>query len=248
MPKQTFLNLPEAKRKRLVSIAIEEFAGNDYESASVSRIVARVGIAKGSIYQYFEDKRDLYLHLVVQCSRVLLEAVSNAGAPPDGGDVFHLIRWQMSATVRAAAAHPLHARVLERAYSAQTPLGQEIRAQGAATSEDHFTPLILAAAERGEINPDLDPGVVTFVIRAVMNGSGRYLAASLGLDPDLPDPEALVSDEAERVFDEIVEALRSGLSPARAPAVTHPPRTSSLSTANPAAEVRSPAVRGPERR
>jgi AcrR family transcriptional regulator len=216
MPKQTFLNLPAAKKERLTAIAIEEFAANDFESASVSRIVARAGIAKGSIYQYFEDKRDLYLHLVAECSRVLLEAVSNAGSPPSGGDVFDLIRWQMSATVRAAAAHPLHARLLERAYSAQTPLGQDIREQGRMTSEDHLTPLILAAAERGEVNPDLDPGVVTFVIGAVMNETGRYLAASLGLDPDLPDPAALGSDQAERIFDEITEALRSGLSAVRA--------------------------------
>jgi AcrR family transcriptional regulator len=224
MPKQTFLNLPARKRKRLTSIAIEEFAANDYESASVSRIVARAGIAKGSVYQYFEDKRDLYLHLVAECSRTLLDAVADAGSPPSGGDVFDLIRWQMRATTTAAATHPLHARLLERAYSAQTPLGQEVRDQGRVTSEDHFTPLVLAASERGEINPDLDPGVVTFVIRAVMNEAGRYLAASLGLDPDLPDPEALVSDEAERIFDEITEALRSGLSAGLRPADVAAPR------------------------
>jgi AcrR family transcriptional regulator len=224
MPKQTFLNLPARKRKRLTSIAIEEFAANDYESASVSRIVARAGIAKGSVYQYFEDKRDLYLYLVAECSRTLLDAVADAGSPPSGGDVFDLIRWQMRATTTAAAANPLHARLLERAYSAQSPLGQEIREQGRATSEDHFTPLVLAAAERGEINPDLEPGVVTFVIRAVMNEAGRYLAASLGLDPDLPDPEALVSDEAERIFDQITEALRSGLSAGLRPADVLAPR------------------------
>lgn len=212
MPKQTFHNLPRAKRDRLMEIAIDEFAGNDYESASVSRIVARAGIAKGSIYQYFEDKRDFYLYLVAESSKLLLEEVSNTGSPPTGGDVFDVIRWQMSATVMAAAAHPQRARLLERAYSAQTPLREEIRNQGQATSEDHFTPLITAATERGEINPNLDLGVVIFVIRSVMSETGRYLAVALGLDPDVPDPQALLTAEAEHIFDQITEALRQGLS------------------------------------
>ena len=58
MPKQTFFNLPEDKRENLINIAIEEFAENDYQTASISRIVANAGIAKGSFYQYFENKED----------------------------------------------------------------------------------------------------------------------------------------------------------------------------------------------
>ena len=51
MPTQTFWNLPSEKRDALIAIAVEEFASNDYDAASISRIVARAGIAKGSIYQ-----------------------------------------------------------------------------------------------------------------------------------------------------------------------------------------------------
>jgi AcrR family transcriptional regulator len=64
MPKTTFFNLPEEKRRLILDLAIEEFAERDYKSASISNIVARAGIAKGSLYQYFEDKHDLYLYLI----------------------------------------------------------------------------------------------------------------------------------------------------------------------------------------
>ncbi len=61
MPSQTFFNLPKEKRDTLIKIALNEFSANEYNSASVSRIVKETGIAKGSFYQYFQDKKDLYL-------------------------------------------------------------------------------------------------------------------------------------------------------------------------------------------
>jgi AcrR family transcriptional regulator len=64
MPKPTFLNLPDAKRDRITELALDEFSTHPYRQASLSRIVARAGIAKGSMYQYFENKLDLYRWLV----------------------------------------------------------------------------------------------------------------------------------------------------------------------------------------
>jgi AcrR family transcriptional regulator len=40
MPKTTFFNLPEEKRRLILDLAIEEFAERDYKSASISNIVA----------------------------------------------------------------------------------------------------------------------------------------------------------------------------------------------------------------
>ena len=75
MPKQTFLNLPEEKRKAFLEIALEEFANHDYNTASVSKIVERAGIAKGSVYQYFEDKQDLFLYLLDYANQEMMSVV-----------------------------------------------------------------------------------------------------------------------------------------------------------------------------
>ncbi len=65
MPKQTFFNLEPERREGVIAAAVEEFARHPpYEQASLSRIVESCGIAKGSMYQYFEDKLDLYLYIV----------------------------------------------------------------------------------------------------------------------------------------------------------------------------------------
>ena len=81
MPRQTFLNLPEAKRARLMDALKAEFAARPYARASVDRVVAAAGVSKGSFYQYFENKDDAYAHLV----RELMSArVGLTGAPaPD---------------------------------------------------------------------------------------------------------------------------------------------------------------------
>ena len=51
MPSQTFFNLSEEKREAIVKVALDEFSRFDYSSASISRIVRKTGIAKGSFYQ-----------------------------------------------------------------------------------------------------------------------------------------------------------------------------------------------------
>ncbi len=65
-PRATFQNLPEEKRRRIVDLAVEEFSEHPYRQASLSRIVTRAGIAKGSIYQYFDDKLALYRWLFLE--------------------------------------------------------------------------------------------------------------------------------------------------------------------------------------
>ena len=64
MPKQTFFNLPASKRNILLEAAKKEFTRAPLFEASIANIVRAAGIPRGSFYQYFEDKEDLYLYLL----------------------------------------------------------------------------------------------------------------------------------------------------------------------------------------
>jgi len=64
MPKRTFFRLDEDKRERVIRSAIDEFRSNGFESAKIGTIAQNAGIANGSIYQYFDDKRELFLYCV----------------------------------------------------------------------------------------------------------------------------------------------------------------------------------------
>lgn len=63
MPTQTFLNLPAEKQARVLAAAMDEFSLRNVDEAKLSNIVRSAGIPRGSIYQYFTDKDDLYVYM-----------------------------------------------------------------------------------------------------------------------------------------------------------------------------------------
>lgn len=64
MPSETFYRLPEEKRQRLMDAAWEEFTRTPFADASINKIILKARIPRGSFYQYFEDKNDLFSYLV----------------------------------------------------------------------------------------------------------------------------------------------------------------------------------------
>src|ERR1700757_2835983 len=50
----------EAKRARIVEVAIKHFADRGYSAARVEDIAAQLGIAKGSVFQHFKSKDGLF--------------------------------------------------------------------------------------------------------------------------------------------------------------------------------------------
>lgn len=59
MIKQTFYNLSEEKRYRIIEAILNEFSSASTEKVSINRIIKTANISRGSFYQYFDDKVDL---------------------------------------------------------------------------------------------------------------------------------------------------------------------------------------------
>lgn len=64
MPTDTFFRLPDEKRKRLMDAAWEEFTSVRFSDTSINKIIRAANIPRGSFYQYFSDKDDLFGYLV----------------------------------------------------------------------------------------------------------------------------------------------------------------------------------------
>ncbi len=62
MPKETFFRLPKEKQQRLIDAARIEFSKSSLQEASIANIVKLADIPRGSFYQYFENKEDLYFY------------------------------------------------------------------------------------------------------------------------------------------------------------------------------------------
>ncbi|QES73185.1 TetR/AcrR family transcriptional regulator [Clostridium diolis] len=81
MPKDTFKNLNEDKKQRIFDAAVQEFSTCSFSDASINQIIKTAGIPRGSFYQYFNDKEDLYLYMIEEISnqkkKLIPERVSN---------------------------------------------------------------------------------------------------------------------------------------------------------------------------
>ncbi len=80
----TFLNLNEEKKDRIIHAALEEFSDHSFNDASITNIVKKAGISRGSFYQYFGNKENLYNYLVhhlysIHRSDLLKILIQNSG-------------------------------------------------------------------------------------------------------------------------------------------------------------------------
>ena len=86
---ETFRRLPAEKRGRFLEAAWGEFTRVKFADASINQIVRSAGIPRGSFYQYFTDKEELFHYLLediqAQVVRVFSELLHK-----NAGDLFQL--------------------------------------------------------------------------------------------------------------------------------------------------------------
>ncbi|MEW4428069.1 TetR/AcrR family transcriptional regulator [Paenibacillus pabuli] len=64
MPKKSFFRLDEARREEISNSAMHLFVDNLYEDITMKMVLDRLSMHPGTFYRYFEDKDDLYCHLI----------------------------------------------------------------------------------------------------------------------------------------------------------------------------------------
>jgi AcrR family transcriptional regulator len=69
MPLARFESLDESLKMKILDVAKHEFATHDYENASYNKIIQKIGISKGSMYYYFENKEDLFITCLIDEAR-----------------------------------------------------------------------------------------------------------------------------------------------------------------------------------
>ena len=219
MPKDTFFNLPPEKRARIAELAIEEFSEHPFNEASISRIVARAGIAKGSFYQYFENKLELYRWLVFGVVlQQKLEFVARRTAP-EGAGFFKELEHIFLAGLQFGLAHPRLSRVASWLFHASPndpalgALHAELRGRLFANHRS-----ILEHGQRsGDVREDIDlDSAADFLTAVGQQAMDMALERRLGVDlielcasPELGGR----FDEAEqgKLVSGVMDLLRRGL-------------------------------------
>jgi AcrR family transcriptional regulator len=217
MPKQTFFNLPEDKRKKIIDYALEEFARFDYKTASLSRVVEKAGIAKGSMYQYFENKRDLYMYLIDFIANEKLEHISKVIAPSTD-DFFELYKHMILTAARYELSHPRYTLVLYNAgrESSSEELG-DIAVAIKQKSHAYLTDYVAHAQQQGQIRKDIDARLAAFVISTLSIYMSEYISEKYGFSYsriiEYEQGGLPISDEKlEAELSELIKVFKTGLS------------------------------------
>jgi AcrR family transcriptional regulator len=75
MPKVVDEQMREATRRRIMHEAASEFARLGFDQANINTIAEQAGIGKGTIYLYFENKRDLFLEMLRYIAQAQLASI-----------------------------------------------------------------------------------------------------------------------------------------------------------------------------
>ncbi|MGE7923928.1 TetR/AcrR family transcriptional regulator [Viridibacillus arvi] len=70
-----FHNLKSEKQKQIINAAIKEFVQSGFDKASTNEIVKTAQISKGSLFNYFNSKKDLYAYLIVYSVQIINQIV-----------------------------------------------------------------------------------------------------------------------------------------------------------------------------
>ena len=191
---------------------LRNFLRNPYNVASISNIVREAGIAKGSFYQYFSDKQDLYRYLLELSTEGRLRAMANLPTQDPSEDLFGYIRTQFQAAVYFELKEPGLAQVAYRAFVDEVPfpeMAEELRRRG---PTQFFKQLLTQGIHRGEVSTWADVDLAAFILEATYYQFGRYFIRRLNLSTGEVDIDRIFdTPQAQDLLENLLHTLREGI-------------------------------------
>jgi len=217
MAKQTFFNLPQVKQDTILNAAMHEFGEAGYDLSSIQKIVKACGIPRGSFYQYFEDKEDVFAEVMFVISErkmVYMKPVIEGGQELG---MFDLLKELVKAGVAFGINDPLAFRVGKTITASKTldlnsfikKYKQKIYDRNQITEEAIYASAMKNSLERGEIDSRFSmPTIMTYANKTMEAMAEMYWSfmANEG------DPHA-----GDNILDEMIHVLRYGLSSTNKP-------------------------------
>jgi AcrR family transcriptional regulator len=206
----TFRHLPPDKQARVLDAALAEFADQGYQAASLNRVVAQAGIAKGSLYQYFPNKEGIFHYLFQYALKLVRRTLTAVKEETIEENFFVRLEKSLLAGVAFSRAHPrIFSLYLKIQFDNNVPFRGEFLAAVRRHAAEYFASLVRQAHSRGELRPGIPRDAVLFLLDALFD---RFLQAvavpaldvALGLHQA---PEAAIHQHIR----ELISLLKEGL-------------------------------------
>jgi len=215
MPLQTFYNLDNTRKSEILKASYEEFAFTSYHLASVSNIVKKLGIAKGSFYRYFENKLDLYSYLIHNAYEMRMEQLNNLLDKSTLG-FFDILRENFHDKIVFDLNYPLESIFLYNALQENNDdeAGSVLRELFNEVNTFVMN-LVVNYQGKGELNKSVSPEIAAHFIFQSQLGLYEYLANFRGINftESIKNRKLFSVSEEEmmNVVDEMLKIIQSGL-------------------------------------
>jgi len=198
MPKKTFFNLSEEKIDRIIKGAKTAFSERKYKDVTIDLIVDYARIPKGSFYQYFKNKDDLFKYIFRNIGndkkKVLLQSIEKSSDNDFSEMILYLINQSKNFETKDEEMIALKDRFLKECpQGVKSDILNEIMPNTMAL----FEKIIMIYVDKGEFRRDLNIKAATFILTSTI----------LNIDQYEFDSE---KDHGE-VFKNICDTLKNGL-------------------------------------
>ncbi|CEP68450.1 Tetracycline transcriptional regulator,TetR-related, C-terminal [Moorella glycerini] len=181
------------KRQQILAAATEIFATRGFYQAKIADIAAAAGVGKGTVYEYFRSKKDLFQQLLLHLFNAHLDHLLKVVQEPDlAGFLERLFRESLS----YFQAHQEIARILLSDHPPIDAATQRLLFAAKQEKLQRMAAYLKAAAERGEMRP-VSPWMAANLIVGFIAALGHQLFFDSDMDFD---PAAIASEAAAMIL------------------------------------------------
>jgi len=214
MSVRTRRRLPrEERRSQILGAARVVFVRQGYAGTRMIEVAEQARVGKGTLYEHFDSKEDLFSTLVVEACREALAGLRAAAGGEDATDPVAALRRTIGFAVRSAAVE--HRDLYRLFYdfwgvaAAHRAQAQQRLREVAGSFREFLAEVARRGQQAGRLRRDLDPALFATQLCAAVDGLCMRLVI-LGEEVAI-DPYA---DQLEAVMIAGIQARPAGVGPA----------------------------------
>lgn len=201
MPKPTFFNLANDKQERIMDAIIKEMGEHTFEHININNIIKDANIPRGSFYQYFEDKKDMYDYFYTYIAKKKFEYWGNLLNFDE--DIPFLDRFYMiyMKGYEFTRDYPDLVQVGKKVLSSDFMTQSDQAKMSMKIAIDHYAKYIKIDQEKGRIRKDIDPVFLSTMLLEMMN--------KLSIDDLMKDQFSM--ENIEKNVKMMIDILKKGI-------------------------------------
>lgn len=202
MPTATFHNLDDEKKQRIIDASFKEFAKMPYDLVKLSAIIKNSRIPRGSFYQYFKDKKDLYVYLFDLISIKKLEYMGDILPNPEKTPFLELFRILYQRGLEFAIENPIYYKAFKYLFDTRGLIYNELVGDGLEVAKEFYISYVETDKKLGRIRHDIDSALL----------ADLFISATTNIAFD----ELSKNDKIDKVkmlqrIDSLIQILKKGI-------------------------------------